>query len=313
MGLPLLLISLFTIVELNCENLFDTRHDSLKTDTEFLPSSAYRWTPTRYWRKLDRIGQEILSCGLTDSSTVVPDLIALTEVENDSVLRDLTRRSLLRRAGYDYVMTDSPDQRGIDVALLFSPFSFRLIHHHSIRIPPLEGFRPTRDILYASGEIISGDTLHVFVVHAPSRSDGERATRPYRLHVARQLCAAVDSLRSLSASARVIVMGDFNDYTSDASLRRIADHRLIDVSARARGTHGAQGTYRYRGEWGSLDHLFCSESLLPAFRECHINDQPFLLEDDRKYGGVKPRRNFQGPKYLNGFSDHLPLVAVFAW
>lgn len=243
MSLALLLVSLFTIVELNCENLFDTRNDSLKDDDEFLPSSAYRWTPTRYWQKVNRIGQTILSCGMTDSVQVVPDLIALTEVENDSVMFDLTRRSLLRQAGYEYVMTDSPDRRGIDVALVYSPFTFRLINHRSLRVTPPRGFRPTRDILYASGEIITGDTLHVFVVHAPSRSDGERATRPYRVLVAGELCRAVDSVRAVSADAHIVVMGDFNDYTGDASPALLEQHRLTDISASARGAPIAIADY----------------------------------------------------------------------
>lgn len=124
--------------------------------------------------------------------------MALCEVENDTCLRDLTRRSLLRNAGYEYVMTSSPDLRGIDVALLYSPLSFRLYNNISFRIKPLEGMKPTRDILYAGGILPSGDTLHVYVVHAPSRSGGEKATRPHRMHVARQLCEAIDSLRALS-------------------------------------------------------------------------------------------------------------------
>jgi hypothetical protein len=103
-----LLICLFTFVELNCENLFDTQHDSLKHDEEFLPASAMHWTPSRYWHKLNRIGQDILSCGELDTTKVIPDMVVLTEVENDSVMRDLTKRSLLRNAGYEYVMTDSP-------------------------------------------------------------------------------------------------------------------------------------------------------------------------------------------------------------
>src|SRR3712207_5686087 len=99
---------------------------------------------------------------------------------NDSVLTDLTKKSLLRNARYEYVMTDSPDERGIDVALLYSPFSFRLITSYPIRIDLLPDMKPTRDILYASGEIITGDTLHVFVVHAPSRSGGAKLSEPYR-------------------------------------------------------------------------------------------------------------------------------------
>ncbi len=313
MGMLMLLVSLFMVVELNCENLFDTVNDSLKQDEEFLPDSDHHWTTYRYWRKLNRIGQEILSCGMLDSTEVMPDIIALTEVENDSVMRDLTKRSLLRQAGYEYVMTDSPDRRGIDVALLYSPFSFRLLHSHSIRIPSFRDFRPTRDILYASGEVISGDTLHVFVVHSPSRSDGEMATRPYRLHVARQLCKAIDSLRTITPNPRMVIAGDFNDYTRDVSMQLLLAHGLADISANAAGSHGAKGTYRYRGEWGSLDHILCDTWMQSKLVGCHINDAPFLLEEDRKYGGVKPRRTYLGPRYLGGFSDHLPLVAVFDW
>lgn len=313
MLLTLLLSTLFTFVELNCENLFDTRDDSLKQDEEFLPTSPHRWTDYRYWQKLNRVGQTILSCGVQKDTVALPDLIALTEVENDSVMHDLTRRSLLRQARYEYVMTDSPDERGIDVALVYSPFSFRLNHHHAIRIPPLPQYRPTRDILYASGEVATGDTLHVFVVHAPSRSGGEAASRPYRLHVARQLCAAIDSLRRLSPQPHILIAGDFNDYVRDAALQLLMAHGLSHVSVAAKGSHGARGTYRFQGEWGSLDHIFCDPATAASVTDCHINDAPFLLEDDTTYGGKKPRRNYQGPRYLNGFSDHLPLVAVFQW
>lgn len=227
MFLALLLSSLLTFVELNCENLFDTRDDSLKQDEEFLPASSHHWTPYRYWRKMNRIGQEILSC----SEKKIPDLVALTEVENDSVLFDLTRRSLLRGAGYHYVMTDSPDERGIDVALLYSPFSFRLLRWYGIRVKMPDNHRPTRDILYAGGLLGNGDTLHVFVVHAPSRLGGERISRPARMAVAERLCSSVDSLRRLSAKARILIAGDFNDYSTNASLRRLVSAGLVEVSA----------------------------------------------------------------------------------
>lgn len=313
MGVLMLLVSLFTVVELNCENLFDTLDDSLKQDEEFLPASSHHWTIYRYWRKLNRIGQEILSCGVLDTVAVMPDLVALTEVENDTVMRDLTGRSLFRQAGYEYVMTDSPDPRGMDVALLYSPFTFRLLRYHAVRIPKFRDFRQTRDILYVSGEVITGDTLHVFVVHAPSRSEGEALTRPYRLHVAARLGKAIDSLRAVCPEPKIIVAGDFNDYTRDASIRHLIGKGLADVSEGACGKHGAKGTYRYHGDWGSLDHILCSGWLKGKLLGCHINDTPFLLEEDKKYGGMKPRRTYLGPRYLGGFSDHLPLVAVFEW
>lgn len=309
----MLLLSIFTFVELNCENLFDCRHDSLKNDTEFLPDGSYYWTRTRYWRKLNRVGQTIIACGVKGQSWQLPDMVALCEVENDSVLHDLTRRSLLRNAQYDYVMTCSPDERGIDVALVYSPFSFRLIRSHSVRVEPIKDMRPTRDILYASGVIASGDTLHVIVAHLPSRRGGERHSRPFRMAAADRVAAVVDSIYNVSKDAKIIIAGDFNDYANSASVRMLCGKRLKDISAEATGRNGAKGTYRYQGEWGSLDHILVSESLARNVVDYYINDAPFLVEPDEKYGGVKPRRNYLGPRYQNGFSDHLPLVATFGW
>ena len=297
-----------TIVELNAENLFDTRHDTLKNDHEFLPDSLRHWTRTKYWEKLNRIGQTIIACGEDSSGWHLPDIVGLCEVENDSVLFDLTRRSLLRKARYEYVMTASGDVRGIDVALLYSPFSFRLIKADTIRVVPLADMRPTRDILHVEGEIGSGDTLHVFLLHAPSRMGGELYSRPFRKHVMSRLCDVVDSLRSQHADPKLLVMGDFNDYADSPSLQLAYGHGLINVSSEAQGRNGAKGTYRYHGEWGSLDQMLVSENLRSWVAGCRIHDAPFLLEEDTKYGGVKPRRNYNGMRYNNGFSDHLPLV-----
>ena len=307
MFLTLILSSLLTFVELNCENLFDTRHDSLKNDVEFLPEGSYKWTPYRYWSKLNHLGQEIVA-----QSDLIPDFVAMCEVENDSVMFDLTKRSLLRNAGYEYVMTSSPDERGIDVALLYQPASFALLHSHSIRIKPLPDTRPTRDILYASGLMITGDTLHIFVVHAPSRRGGEEASRPYRLHVASQLAEAVDSVYAISRDAKIIIAGDFNDYADSPALQYLYEHHLINISADAQGSHGAKATYRWHGEWRSLDQILCSPSLAARKQSCVIGDLPFLLEDDEKYGGKKPYRTYLGPRYLGGYSDHLPLVVQFS-
>ena len=297
-----------TIVELNTENLFDTRHDTLKNDYEFLPDSPRHWTRTKYWQKLNRIGQTIIACGEDSSGWTLPDIVGLCEVENDSVLFDLTRRSLLRKARYEYVMTASNDTRGIDVALLYSPFSFRLIKADTIRVIPMKEMRPTRDILHAEGEIESGDTLHVFLLHAPSRMGGELYSCPFRKHVMEQLCNVIDSLRRQYVEPKLLVMGDFNDYADSPSLQLAYEHGLINVSAEAHGCNGAKGTYRYHGVWGSLDQILVSVNLRSWVIDCRINDARFLLEDDTKYGGVKPRRNYNGMRFNNGFSDHLPLV-----
>ena len=164
----------YTLLTWNVENLFDCSHDSLKNDLEFLPQSERRWTHRRYHQKLVQIAR------LTAS--VMPEngwplLVGLQEVENPQVMDDLTRHSPLAKAGYAYVMTDSPDERGIDVALLYSPLSFRLLSYSFVRVTPPLGFQPTRDILYAAGMVATGDTLHVVGVHAPSRRNGCRHRR----------------------------------------------------------------------------------------------------------------------------------------
>jgi len=125
MSLAALLVSLLTFVELNCENLFDCRHDSLKQDMEFTPDGARKWTQRKYWNKIDNIVKTLMAAGEHGGEWTMPDMVALCEIENDSVARDLVRRSMLRTLGYEYAITDSPDVRGIDVALLWHPGSFR--------------------------------------------------------------------------------------------------------------------------------------------------------------------------------------------
>ncbi|MEE1223360.1 MAG: endonuclease, partial [Bacteroidaceae bacterium] len=157
------------VVEWNVENLFDCRHDTLKDDQEFLPEGERRWSWGRYWRKLTDIGRVLMAIG----DEAAPDLVALCEVENDSVLHDLCRRSDLRHLDFSYIITNSADRRGIDVALLYRPVRFRLLDWHAVRVPSREqGLPPTRDILWAKGLAPAGDTLHIAVCHLPSRLGG---------------------------------------------------------------------------------------------------------------------------------------------
>lgn len=302
--------SKFRVMEYNVENLFDCQHDSLKQDYDFTPEGSYKWNYGKYWSKLNRVARGIVLANTRQKDGVdtflPPDIIGLCEVENDSTLVALTKRSLLRGAGYEYVMTDSPDRRGVDVALLYQPVTFRPVQTTSLRIDTLPGMRPTRDILYVKGETLNG-FLHVFVIHAPSRSGGEPATRPNRMAAAKRLMQSVDSINACEENARILVMGDFNDYSNDASLKYICTRGMNEVLPK-KGENGVNGTYRYRGEWDSLDHVFVSPSLLPLVSNARIADHPELLEPDDRYGGVHPRRTFRGPVFQDGYSDHLPLV-----
>ena len=314
----------FKAVFWNVENLFDTRHDSLKNDNEFLPESIRHWHAGRFKKKINNVARTIVAIGEGD----VPDIVGLCEVENDYVLKYLTRYSALKELGYRYVMTECKDARGIDVALLYQRGRFRLIEHQSLSIPRDRPDRkPTRDILHVVGALINADTLDVFVVHFPSRSGGVKESEPYRVSAARQLRQAVDSLFQARQHPQVIIMGDFNDTPTNKSISKIlnATHptdsiqpkELYHLLAQKAKSH-KYGSHKYRGEWKLLDHIIVSGNLLRANSNLYTSEEradvvnlPFLLEEDTQYGGMKPFRTYNGMKYIGGFSDHLPVFANF--
>lgn len=282
----------------NVENIFDTRHDSLKNDWDFLPEGAYHWTPWRYWHKLDNISRVIAAVAEQGGW---PMLVGMCEVENDTVLHDLTTRSPLRAARYRYVHAEGPDLRGVDCCLLYQPTLFRLLGSESVRVPSAEnGLRPTRDILHVWGNVIRTDSvLHVFVLHFPSRAGDSKSSTRNRMLAAETLCTALDKLQG----ERIMVMGDFNAEPGDPVFRPI-QQRLVSLIPQSRKELGkAQGTYYYQGLWGYIDHILVSPSM-QGFCEprAHVAKFPFLLTEK----GV-PWRTFQGPVYRGGYSDHLPL------
>ena len=309
-------------MEYNVENLFDCRHDSLKHDEEFLPSGVRGWNRFRFQEKVDKIAKVVLAA----SDGQVPDLVALCEMENDYCLRSLTRFSPLRDAAYRYVMTDSPDERGIDVALLYQRGLFKPIARQDIVIPmPTKRSRPTRDILYVSGLLLNGDTLDVFVCHFPSRSAGAKRTESYRMNAARRLKVSVDSVMNSRQYPQIIIMGDFNDYPTGSSIQYILKddredgklglHHLLLHKAMEDKDYGS---YKYQGWWGLLDHIIISANMLDSGAPLSIDKNggevvrlPFLLVSDNKYGGLQPYRTYYGMKYQGGYSDHLPVRAVF--
>lgn len=317
-----LFLIIFTFVELNCENLFDIVDDPSKNDDEYTESSLRHWGKRKYYEKLYNIGKEIVSCAERpdeEGEGQMPDMVALCEVENDSVMVDLTKRSMLWSYHYEYLITHSPDERGINVALMYHPDAFKLLDNKSIHVE-LPNKRPTRDILYAKGLIISHDTLHVFVVHSPSRRGGERETRKDRLAVAKVLSSQIDSINSVVTTNpispkqnHIIIAGDFNDYGNVPSLNTIENAGVIDLTKSATPFYEnikCNGTYYFDEEWNMLDHIFISPSLSSLLISCKINNNPKLLEQNQ-YGIYVPRRSYKGYKYNKGFSDHLPLVAQF--
>jgi endonuclease/exonuclease/phosphatase family metal-dependent hydrolase len=195
------------IMTYNVENLFDTLHAVGKSDTEFTPQGERHWNAHHYWRKLVRIGSVIAAAG--GSSPV--DIVALAEVENDSVLYDLTKRTKLHKIGYEFIITHANDARGINVALMYLPYRFRPFVKDTLRIAPPAGHKPrqTRDVLHVAGQVTNGDTLDVIVCHLPSQRGG-RPAQHYRLNVARAMRHLVDSLAAMRQHPQIVITGDFN-------------------------------------------------------------------------------------------------------
>lgn len=305
----------FRVMSWNVENLYDTLPAPDADDSEFLPTAERGWHTRRYYRKLGDLAKTIVACG-----GVRPlELIALCEVENDSVVHDLCRRTRLSRLGYEYLVTSSCDRRGIDVALLYQPEAFALISHASYAVPyDAARERPTRDVLLATGRTPRGDTLDVFVVHFPSRRGGAVFTEPYRLRAAGVVAAIADSLLRHRACPKFLLMGDFNDEPRDRCVREVLAPHFVSLAADARpypseGNLSVEGTYYFRRRWSRIDQILVSPSLLrpdasltTSPEDCRILALPFLLERTEQ-DDYKPKRTYLGTRYHGGVSDHLPL------
>ena len=304
----------FRVLFWNTENLFDCKDDPQKNDNEFLPEATRHWTSFRYRDKLKNLAKGIIASG----NDYVPDLVGLCEVENDSCLYDLTRRSPLKEAGYRYVMTDSPDQRGIDVALIFRNDHFQL---KEARAFAAHTTSPTRDILWVKG-ILHNKPLSIIVVHLPSRIGGERFTEPSRIACAKQIKALADSLIYKEQNLGLIIMGDMNDNPKDRSLKEIlcaqtkvknisSPHNLYNPFAKLH--RQGQGTTYYNGRWNMYDNIIISENILLTDRKIS-NIKPFVFKLPSLLNSKgKPLPTYRDLEYIGGISDHLPIFVDIEW
>ncbi len=301
----------------NVENLFDPFDDSLTNDDEFTNEGARHWSWNKFQTKLNQIFKVFMATG----NPYPPAIIGLCEIENRFSLNQLVYKTPFSKFDYRIVHEESPDRRGIDVALLFNPKKFQLLYHEAINVRfPFQPNSRTRDILYVKGIIYNTDTIHVFVNHWPSRWGGQMATAPKRNHVADILKRKTDSIFSKEKQAAIIIMGDLNDYPDDESLtvhleanNEESESPLINLMLPYAEKFGI-GSHKYQGEWGTLDQIIISKYiLLPessikiSSRKAFVFDAPFLFEQDEKFTGLKPFRTFIGFKYNGGFSDHLPV------
>ncbi len=314
----------FRVMFYNVENLFDPFHDTLKNDYEFVSGGIKGWTWNKFEHKLNNISKVIINAG----GWQPPEIVALCEVENRFVLSQMLKRTPLDRFGYRIVHVESPDERGIDVGLLYRADKFKEVSHRAISVSSADSSLKTRDILYVKGLMINNgkvnttDTLHLFVNHWPSRSGGIALSDGKRRDAALTLKAVVDSIMNSQPNALIILTGDFNDQPNDESvsmhlgaqkscnnteptLVNMMNHNTIKKNF---------GTNKYKGQWGIIDQFIVSSSLVSQHCfgvkvvSAEILDLPFLLQPDEAYSGTIPFRTYNGMRYQGGFSDHLPVM-----
>jgi endonuclease/exonuclease/phosphatase family metal-dependent hydrolase len=304
----------------NVENYFWPIVDSLDKGPpkDFSTYGSHRWTWGRFEKKTGDLYKVIAAIG----EHTPPTLIGLCEVENWLVLHRLINETPLAKYPYGIVHQDSPDTRGIDVALLYQKATFNLLGKKIFPVTLSSG-RKTRDILYAKGVVNELDTLHILVCHMPSKYGGAAFSEGSRADATRTLRKITDSLLHSSIRANIVVMGDFNDTPDSQSIQETlgASNNLggsstdslynLAITAHRLGN----GSIKFQGKWELIDLIFVSGNLLNANEPiyCTPNDYrifsaPYLLEPDNDYTGYKPRRTYNGFRYNGGISDHLPVV-----
>ena len=303
----------------NVENLFDTINDAGVADEDMLPKADRAWTEERYQRKLNGVARVIADLS---NEGGFPAIVALAEVENRRVLDDLVTQKEIVNAQYSVCHYDSPDERGIDVALLYRSDLFKFKGCKSVRAnvesaPNLQ----TRDYLLVWGDMGGYEVLFC-VVHFPSRIGGVKQTEHLRMGCAKQVREIVDSAIRANPDRRVVILGDMNDNPNNRSIRkvlgakrvgcRVESGRLYNLTA-----SGRAGSSVYDGRWNRYDNIVVSSNLLLSGNGLHVvmpkrnvrvgYVQRFeYLLDDRKY----PRPTYQGDEYRGGVSDHLPIYMI---
>jgi Endonuclease/Exonuclease/phosphatase family len=306
-----------TVVFYNTENLFDTWDDPLTADEEFTPHGSKHWSPDRLSKKLKMLYKAIIAA----SEGQFPSIIGLAEVENRWVVEQLINQTPLRTYPYGIIHKDSPDPRGIDVALIYRKDRIKVVDFDFIPVGKIgnNGFQ-SRDILYLKAKLYDKQ-LHIFVNHWSSRSGGYTETIGKRDIAATILRSQINALQWSDPNARIIIMGDFNAGPTEKCIAAILKaipypgnddlNSLVNLSTL--WSNLADGTIRNGGQWEVFDQIICSRNLLsdPSIQikasVKGICNFIFLLEPDKTYLGFKPFRTYMGPTYHGGTSDHLPI------
>ena len=320
----------YKVVFYNLENLFDTINDPNKNDEEYLPEGARKWTTYRYNQKQTNMSRVLFDIAAEDRN--FPTVIGVSEIENRLVLEDLLATPKFAKTNYRIVHYDSPDRRGVDCAFFYRPDQFLLegSEAHKISFPGQPNFL-TRDLVAMWGKI-EGEPFYFIVSHWPSRLGGKERSQHSRDFVAAKCKHICDSVRTANPNTKVVIMGDFNDDATDAS--------VVDVLG-AKGNmkkleqndmynpfyamlKAGYGTLAYRDAWNLFDNIVVSENLATGSTgELKIQKKegakfygnifiaPYMVQKEGQYKNY-PLRSFVGSNFQNGFSDHFPVYIYIA-
>ena len=319
--------SVYAIGFYNVENLFDTTHDEGKNDYDFTPTGSYQWNEMKYRHKLHNMASVLAEMGTDVLPNVGCAAIGLAEVENDHVMNDLTAQPELAARGYKYVHIEGPDHRGIDCALIYNPKLFTV--RDTKLVPyvydlPKDSTRATRGFLTVSGTL-AGEHVTIIVCHLPSRGAGSY----YRELGGKQVKALKDSLLREDPKVKVLVMGDMNDDPTNKSMyeclsakpeiKEVGSNDMYNPWYNVLVKEGT-GTLQYQGKWNLFDQIIMTPNLLNKagkrdfselkFWKNQIFRRDYLLQESGKYKG-NTKRPTAGGVWLDGYSDHLPVVTYF--
>jgi predicted extracellular nuclease len=305
-------VPIYTVAFYNLENLFDTKDDHRTLDDDFLPDSEKRWNKKRYESKLFKLGKAISKVGY-DKAQKPPSVVGLAEVENKEVVAQLLRSKHLKNKDYGIVHYDSPDERGIDTALIYQKSTFEVIDTKTISLLLFNEFGQrdyTRDVLHVTGTL-NKERLHILVNHWPSRRSGAEETKNKRIQAAQTVRQVVEEIQETEKNPGILIMGDFNDDPHSESIKEhLLTPSLINPMEKIMGLD--RGSLNHKRKWNLFDQIILSHNFLKMERGTHhfahadIFDKRFLTEWNGKYKG-NPFRTYAGRKYLGGYSDHFPV------
>ena len=311
----------------NLENFYDTVHNPMVNDNEFTPTGEKNYNSIIYKTKTHNLAAVIARIGtdIPTKSVDGPALIGVAEVENDTVLNDLIHQPSIADRNYTYVHYDSKDPRGIDVALIYNPKYFTVEESRALFVKlPGSNINPyyTRDILWVRGKL-DGETVNIYVNHWPSRLGGEERSEPLRNAAARTCKKHIDSIAKADGTQKIIVMGDFNDNPTGASITQVLDVTSGKSSIKRGQLYNpfmqlyqkGYGTIAFQDIWGLFDQIMISANWLNMHQEGYffykeeIFNREFITENIGKYKGY-PMRSWDGNTYRQGYSDHFPSYII---